>query len=327
MVYGKSPTIFLFTLSFLVIATSGYQCATRVTDGREGGSIPLETLDTFKQRGQNNNYRNDDYYYDDDYFGPGENTEGRLPQEVNDNCRRSQLRDLGYGAIANFEFDRTSLQDFLFGESQNFDVTCAKLYLDMDKITYNNASVYKGSVALALQTSTAIKPFSGFSTGFESDENRYNKWSGGSWQTSGDKVNKKFQAIFEDEHSAFILKIQDVRVRDRSDGEVRYLGAGTVYYKMFRIATRDDVKNTKGSCYSKGTYTSRAHTTPTVRNDRCWFIKFGPFSCRPEGSLDPNSAWTNINISASGYKCFSPLGRFWNLDIEEAFDLPVQDIR
>ena len=315
MLYRKLPTVFLFTLSFLLITASGYQCSTRVTDSRDGGSIPLGRLDPFEQEREKDSYNDDDYYYDDDYFEPGENTEERLPQEVSDNCRRSQLRDLGYGSMASFQFDTASLQDFRFAQSQNFNVVCARLYLDMSKLTYNNSSVYKGSLALALQTKTEIKPFPNFSSGFAADENRYNKWSKGSWETKTDKVNKKFQAIFEDEHSAIILKIQDVRIRDRSDGEVRYVGAGTVFYKMFRIATKDDVRNTKGSCYSSGTYTSQAHTQPTVRNDRCWFISFGPYSCRPQGSLDPKAKWTNIDISSNSYKCFSRLGRFWNLDI------------
>ena len=328
MVYGKFPTVFLFSLSFLIIAGSGYQCSTRVIDSRVGGSIPLGRPDTAVGQGdQSDSYSGDDYYYGDDYFDPGENTEDRLPTEVTDNCRRSQLRDLGYGASANFEFDRTSLQDFLFGQSQNFSIACARLYLDMNKVTYDKVSVYKGSLALAFQTNTEIKPFPNFSSGFAPDENRYNKWDENSWDTTrNNKVKKNFKSIFEDEYSALILKIQDVRVKDRTDGEVRYLGAGTVYYKMFRIATQDDVKNTKGSCYSTGTYTSQAHTIPTVRNDRCWFIPFGPFSCRPQGSLDPKSTWTKINLNARGYKCFPRLGRFWNLDIEEAFNDSVQDI-
>ncbi|MCZ0932898.1 MAG: hypothetical protein OXJ52_07090 [Oligoflexia bacterium] len=316
MIYGKLPAVVLFALSFVVIATSGYQCSTRAINR---GEIPLDTIPTGPQQPATN-----DYYYPEDYFKDDRNdNNNRLPEEVTDNCRRSQLRDLNSGARANFEFDRSSLQDFLFGQSQNFDVVCARLYLDMSRL----GAVYKGSLAMAFQTNSHITPFTDFNSGYSASDNRYNKWSGSSWRAdNNNKVNRQFHAIYEDEHSALILKLEDIRIRDVGDGEVDYVGAGEIYYKMFRIATRDDVKNTKGSCYSTGTYIKKAHTTPTAASKRCWFITSGPYSCRPEGALNPKDAWTNINITTNSYKCFSRLGRFWGLGIEEAFNDSVEDI-
>ena len=319
MVYKKLPAVILFALSFFIITISGYQCSTRVINR---GEIPLDKGNP-NLTGTQPPVITDDYYYPEDYLGNDSGSVDSLPKEVTDNCKRSQLRDLHSGAVANFKFDSSSLQDFLFGQSQNFDVVCARLYLDMSQM----GSVYKGNVSLAFQTNSYIKPITGFSSGFSASDNRYNKWRGSSWQAnSSNRVNKKFHAIYEDEHSALILKLEHVMVVDVGDGEVDYVGAGEVYYKMFRIATQDDVKNTKGSCYSTGTYIKNAHTPPSSRNKRCWFINLGPYSCRPEGSLNPKEAFTNINITANSYKCFARLGRFWGLSITEAFNAPIEDI-
>ena len=317
MVYKKLPALVLFLLAFTVITLSGYQCATQqYPSGR--GSLPISTPELTES-----SQPVIDDYYPDDYFG-GEDNSARFPEEVSDRCNRKQLRDLNYGSPANFEFDRASLQDFSFGQSQNFEAVCARLYLDMSR----QGSVYKGRLAFALQTNSQVKTFQGFNSGYSASENRYNRWSGASWkENSNNEVNKKFYAIFEDEHSAIILKLENVVIRDVGDGEVDYRGAGKVYYKMFRIATKEDVQNTKGSCYSKGAYTAQAHTQPTARNNRCWFINFGPYNCRPDGSLDPKEKFKAINIAASNYKCFSRLGRFWNLNIEEAFNDSVEDIK
>lgn len=325
MAYRKLPSFVLFLLAFVAITLSGYQCATQeFPSGR--GSIPIDT--------NPDNYADanvdDDYYYPDDYYSDDLNNEGkynnRLPTEVNDRCNRSQLRGLSnkYGAMANFEFDSASLEDLKFGASQNFDAVCARLYLDMSQ----QGSVYKGKLALFLQTASNLEHFTGFNSGYSQNENRYNKWSGSSWRGDRDgNVNRNFNAIFEDEHSAIILKIEDIRIRDVRDGQEAYIGAGELYYKMFRIPEDDnEANNKKGSCYS-GTYVRYSHTPPTVRKDRCWFIKFGPFSCRPEGTLHVREAFTNINIATNNYKCFSRLGRFWGLDIEEAFNVSVEDIR
>ena len=326
MIYHKLPSAILFILAFVAIAISGFQCSTRVI-GRGENSIPLQPdRETYRDR---DNDSEEDYYYDDDYLGKlpkkEESVEDRLPKEYEDErCSRKQLRELGYGSPANFEFDRSSLEDFLLGKSLNFDPVCARMYLDMSKL----GSVYKGKLSLALQTNTEIKTFDGFNTGYSSSENRYNKWTGSSWREDKDnKVNREFHAIYEDEHSALILNLEDIRVRDVRDGQQGYIGAGELYYKMFRISTEYDVNksNTKGSCYSRGAYISQAHTAPPRRN-RCWFITLGPYGCRPEGSLNPGDKFTDINIKTSGYKCFSRLGRFWNLDIEEAFNDSVEDI-
>ena len=346
MVYGKLPSIFLFILAFIAITISGFQCATRVMSRGEIPIIQRGDQQTIENRGYDDSYGDpdgnsyddrypDDYFQDergDRYDGDERddrnerNYEDRLPKEYEDSrCSRGQLRDLRYGAMANFEFDRSSLEDFLLGQSLNFDPVCARLYLDMSKM----GSVYKGSLSLALQTSSNIKTFPGFSSGYSSSDNRYNKWSGASsWKGNReDKVKKQFHAIYEDEHSAIILRLEDIRIREVRDGEIEYIGAGEVYYKMFRIATGYDVNksNTKGSCYSRGTYISQAHTAPPKRN-RCWFTTIGPYNCRPNGSLNPKDKFTDINIRTSSYKCFSRLGRFWNLSIEEAFNDSVEDI-
>ena len=325
MVYRKLPTAILFLLSFFLIAISGYQCSTRVMESGRGEIA----INPANQRGVVAKPSESDYYYPEDYFKNKGPVSNRLPQPVNDRCSRGQLRDLSkrYGAMANFEFDTAGLQDFLFGQSQNFDLECARLYINMNRTAYNSSPVYKGSLAMAYQTATNIKTAYGFNSGYSSSDNRYNQWSAGSWREDKNKqVNKNFHAIFEDEHSALILKLENIIVRDIGDGEIAYLGAGEIYYKMFRIATINDVRNTRGSCYSQGSYVSQAHTQPTARNGRCWFIKFGPYSCRPEGSLDPKDKHTNIDITANSYKCFSRLGRFWNLDIEETFNDSVEDI-
>ncbi|MDE0092282.1 MAG: hypothetical protein OXN83_03235, partial [Oligoflexia bacterium] len=206
-------------LSFFVIAISGYQCSTRVVTGQRD-TIPIAPITESSQPGT------DDYYYSENYLdNEGENNNNNLPQEVTDRCSRKQLRDLNYGAIANFEFDKSSLQDFVFGQSQNFETLCARFYLDMSRLSYNNTRVYKGSLGLALMTNDAIKTFSGFNSGYSASENRYNRWGGYTWEAGNTgKINKNFHAIFVDEHSALIVKLTDVSVRDIGDGEVGYIG-------------------------------------------------------------------------------------------------------
>ena len=151
---------------------------------------------------------------------------------------------------------------------------------------------------------------------FQPEENKYNRWSGSTWKADrNNTVHKKFHAIFEDEHSALILKIDDVRLKDLRDGDTAYFGAGEIYYKMFRVWTGD--KN--DLCYTKGTYVSLARQS-LPRKNRCWLLGTGPFSCRPNGALAPRAKVTNINITG-GLSCYSRLGVFFNLKLEGAFNV------
>ncbi|MCY4321361.1 MAG: hypothetical protein OXC37_03015 [Bdellovibrionaceae bacterium] len=319
MAYKKLPSLFLFLLAFVAISLSGYQCATQQFPvGRD--SLPLD-----QNPGPYSGNDTNDNYYPDDYFEDQDEIDNRLPREIDDGCSRSQLRDLSNKAQANFEFNTSSLQDFRFGASENFEEVCARLYLDM---SHQQGSLYRGTLDLALQTNSRIFTFKGFKSGFSSSDNRYNKWSRGSWRGDRNgKVDKEFHAIFEDEHSALILKLEDVRIRDIEDGEETYIGAGKIYYKMFRIATLEDTRSREGSCFSSGTYVRNAHTPPTRRPDRCWLLTYGPFNCRPEGALDVRASFKDIDITADDYRCFSELGEFWGLDIEEAFNDSIEDIK
>ena len=325
MIYKKLPALVLFTLSFIVISLSGYQCATQQYSQQGRGAIPLDTKPKSVSKPVDDDTYPDDYGDKKSNKDEDDDDDGRLPIDSGKRCHNTKLNGLGYGAIASFRFDNSSLQDFLFGESLNFEPICARLYLDMSHI--GSPKKYKGSLSLALQTNINIRTFQGFQSGFSAKDNSYNSWSGSSWEGDGNnRVDKTFHAIFEDAHSALILKLERVVIKDVGDGDVAYIGAGEIFYKMFRIATAEDVKTTKDSCYSTGTYVSKAHTPPPRKSNRCWLVNFGPYSCRPEGSLGVTEKFADIDITTNSYKCFSRLGVFWNLDIEEAFNDDVKDI-
>ena len=60
------------------------------------------------------------------------------------------------------------------------------------------------------------------------------------------------------------------------------------------------------------------------RRKKCWLTSTGPFSCLPNGILSVQRgsapAVPRINITGD-LDCYNRLGIFFNLEIEEAFDV------
>lgn len=304
--YRKLLISLFMILSFVIIALGGYQCATKVThEPRQ--SIPIDYAGGAGS--DDGGYSDSDYYYEEGYGQDPYGDNAGLPERPEDSCARGQYRQLAdqYGERASFRFDRSSLEDYRLGQQQNFDIRCARMYLYMSRLS-SSSSIYKGMLSLSYEDGNSIK-LQNFRSGFTEEENKYNRWTSGSSIT-----NRRFYAIFEDEHTALILKLEDIREVDIRDGETAYLGAGDLYYKMFRIWTgdRNDV------CYSKGTYVSLARQQ-LPRRASCWLLGTGAFSCRPNGVLPPKAQVTNINITGN-LKCYSRLGRFFGLEIKEAFN-------
>ena len=309
MMYRKFPAILLFLFSFVLITVGGYQCATRVTTDQE--IIPIVG-------GGTDSYGNNSGQYDGYYSDAGE--ERPLPPEPGDSCARSQYRDLAerYGEMAVFKFDRTSVEDYRLGASQNFDLKCARLYLSMTQLS--SSETYKGLLRISYETGGNII-VDRFDSGSSMKDNKYNHWSSGSWNSDqNNNVDKQFYAIFENTDRAIILKLEDVRVRDIRDGEAEYFGAGEIHYKMFRYsqtAGKNDV------CHSRGGYMRGARQQPP-RRKKCWLTSTGPFSCLPNGvlSVQGGSAPAVPMIDITGdLNCYNRLGVFFNLEIEEAFDV------
>lgn len=297
--YRKLLTALLMLFSFVIIALGGYQCSTRVS--REEGtnkSIPIDP-----GRGD------DGYYYPEGYGESIYDDEFDLPEKSPDRCARNQYRELAeeLGAMAVFKFDKSSLEDYRLGDRLNFDVRCPRMYLDMS--SSSSGSIYKGKLNISYEDSSHIQ-VDEFSSGFTERENKYNRWTGGASITS-----KSFHAIFEHTDRAIILKLDDIREVDLRDGETAYIGAGEIYYKMFRKWASDwnDV------CNTKGTYIKNAGGDPIPRRDKCWLLSSGAFNCRPNGALHPRAQVTNIDITGR-LRCYSRLGRFIGLNIEEAFN-------
>ena len=316
--YRKIVTSLLFLFSFFIVALGGYQCATRVES-----NPPPPPPYTFNGGFPANNPTNSYLPIDTQSSGPIDEVEesvnrGELPQEPSNTCARKQHRNLAnrYGSLAVFKFDLSSLEDYRFGLPSNFsEDLCARMYLSMN---LSERNFPKGNLTLSFEDSGSIK-VQRFSSGSQEREVENNFFTGGSWTpNSRGKVNKRFYAIFDNKDTAIILKLEDVRVRDIRDGETIYEGAGEIYYKMFRAYTGDN----SDVCYSGGTYISQLNSPPPKRA-RCWLLNQGPFSCRPEGVINSNSN-QSIKISRD-LKCYTRLGAFYGLNIQEAFH--VEDIR
>ena len=310
----------LFLFAFTVITVGGYQCATQVPQGSqqlpgEPESIPIDSTPD-----------GGDYYYSDEYMrGAYENGQsggryGDLPEDPGKNCSRRQYRRLAekYGEIAGFDFDLSSFEDFRLSQRMNFAPKCPRMYLSMSKLS--DSSTYRGQLAISYEGSDIEVHH--FVSGFD-NENKHNKWGSGSWTPVNDRVRKNFYAIFENTDTAIILRLDDVRVRDVRDGEVAYIGAGELYYKMFRYS-KTYGKNDK--CFSGDIYMRYFRGDRPNRNKRCWLIPRGPFSCLPNGVVGPRDNLPNINITGS-LNCYNKLGTFYSLDIKEAFNVGrIQDI-
>lgn len=308
MIYRKIPSLLLFIFASAVIISGGYQCATRVThEGTE--IIPIVN------GGNNANLDDNDLNINDD------DTDSRLPEEPDDGCDRDQYSDFVkiYGEMGVLKF-KTNLEDYRLGREKNFGIKCPRIYLSMNRVSSDRPVKYRGQLAISYEADGEIR-LQKYKSGSGASENRYNSWSSGSWRAVRGKVDKEFQAIFENEHLAIILKMEDVRTVDLEDGVVAYKGAGKIYYKMFRIWSG----NTNDVCYSEGTYVSQARRRPPKRN-RCWLITTGPFSCRPNGVLNPRESFSDIDLTEESFNCYSHLGNFFNVNIEEAFNADIEDI-
>ena len=320
--YRKSITGFFFLFAFFVIAISGYQCATNVSQDNSG-AVPVNSEDRGQGVNPDNN-RGDGYYYPDDYLRYDRDREdSRLPPEPEDNCPRSTYRQLAdrFGELAVFRIDKGSLEEYRLGASLNFPLNCSRIFVDMSKAS--GSSVYKGTLTVAYDDGKSVK-YQRYSSGHTADENRYNKWSGGSWRADEDgEVNRKFHAIYEDTDAAVIFKIDYIQERDIRDGEVELYAYGELYYKMFRYsktAGQDDV------CFTTGTYMRYFQGRAIPRRKKCWLLPTGPFSCRPNGVLEPRASFKNINITGD-LPCYNRLGVFRNLHIKGAFNVnDIEDI-
>lgn len=322
MIYGKLPTTLLFLLSFVVLAIGGYQCATKTMPERTTAPIQNEPggnggWGPNPGQGGKTPYSDDEYLYPPGYGqDSGWNRGENLPPDPGNRCARAQYRNLSgkYGEMGIFKFDSSSIEDYLLGKKTNFGLNCGKIYLDMDRLS-GTSQAYKGTLTIAFEDGRNVRVIK-YQSGWNKKENKYNRWTGTSWSPdSNDRVSKKFYAIFEDKDTAIILRLEDIRVDDLRDGQIGYLGAGDIYYKMFRMWVGD----TSDVCYSKGNY-ARYANHPANRDGRCWLLGTGPYSCRPNGALAPGARVTDINIRGS-LKCYSRLGSFYGLDIKEAFNV------
>lgn len=324
--YRKSIISFFFLFAFFAVALSGYQCATNVT--QDTGTIPINSEDRGRGVHSDNN-QGDGYHYPEDYVSRVDrddqyDRDSRLPAEPETNCPRSTYREWAkqWGEMAVFKIDRSSLQDYRLGKSLNFPINCARIFVDMNKVS--GERTYKGMVTVAYDDGSSVK-FQRYRSGFTKEENKYNRWSGSrSWKADrkGEIDDKEFHAIYEDKDAALILRIDYISEIDNEDGSKSHYASGELHYKMFRYsrsAGRDD------RCFNDGTYMRYLDNKPPKRN-RCWLLTTGPFSCRPEGVLEPRKRFRDIDITED-LDCYHRLGLFRNLYIKGAFNVSnIRDI-
>ena len=335
MTYRKVPIILLFALSFIVIMAGGYQCSQEAQRRFPGGGPdpnirpPQNTTSSPVNYGELYGNSSGDYNRRDSRQGNSRRSSRRSSRrdeyyrESNcDRARHKELADRYGGELAVFKFDKASVNDFV-GARSNFPLKCPRIVLSMSA---QNSRFYKGKLHI-IYTRDGRPSNISFDSGLSPDENKYNQWGRGSWREDRNgKVDKEFHAIFEDANTAIILKIEDVRVRDVRDGARDYLGAGKIYYKMFRAYTEPSDK-----CYSRGAYIYTVPQKPH-KTKPCWFISHGPYSCLPNGVLDvPKSgrAQPAPEIDITGdLPCYNRLGVFWGLEIMTAFDVRnVRDLK
>ena len=335
----------LLLISSAIIIISGYRCAGYTPPWLPGApqgenssrtNIPLPDPNSQTPTGDSDEYRDDDYYYDDEYLETTRREEDErdsLPSE-SERCHRETIRNLAdrYGSMGVLEFDTSALEDYRMGAEENFPIKCPRIYLNLRQI--GSKKTFRGKMAISYQTENEIK-LQEFDSGYNESDNANNRWGRGSWpKKTGSRSNresrKPFNAIFEDEDSAIILRIKKVHTKDLRDGKVAYFGSGELFYKMFRYS---DTAGRGDECYTSGTYMRffnqrdcapgyRCSSIP--RRGKCWKIAHGPYSCLPNGALSPSGgrarAVPKINITA-GLKCFRELATFKNINIEEAFNV------
>ena len=336
----------LFSSSIIII--TGYRCAGYynplrgpATQGQNQGryEVPIPPRNQPTQEDDDEEYDDEDYYYDEKHLRrAGRDRRGRdsddddLPDE-NDRCARKVIRDLSrtLGAVGILDFDSSALEDYRMGVEENYPIQCPRIYLNLRQI--GSKGLFRGKLAISYQTETAVK-VQRFNSGYDESDNENNRWGQGDWPRKSEKsseVKKAFNAIFEDEDSAIILRIEEVYTKTVRDGKVGYFASGELYFKMFRYSST--AGRGGDDCYRDGTYMrlfnqrrcgigQRCSTVP--RKGRCWKIAHGPYSCLPDGALRPSGgkrqAAPKIDIEGD-LRCFRELARFRNLNIEEAFNV------
>ena len=343
MVYKKWPALVLFIVAFIILTISGYQCAGPdllggIPDRYQQPGDTANSLTNTDGTANTGNTRNPATYNTStsnlSSTGNTDNTDTVTTEDPIDKCPRKTLRDLerNEGTKATFKFASSfALQDFRLGLTPNYDNACSRIYLDMNPTKYGTANVFEGSMTL-VYVGTCVNGEQGIcqtrmSTGYGAEDARYNRWTAGDWDTAADgSVNskKQFHAIFEDDgYGSYILKMDYFQEVDIGDGKVGYRGWAELYSKMFRTSTSSDVHRVDqaGDCYNTGTYISAARQVPDNRPSiRCWFVKTGPFSCRPNGDLLINATFTDINLATKSYKCYRKLGTIYSMDVGRAFN-------
>ena len=324
----RKALISLFMLfGFAVIGFGGYHCSLRAQNQYPPGHAPPPNDQGYRDHyGPRNGGGND---YDDDYdYGRDNKPRDPLPEKPDDPCRRRQYDSLKdrFGSMGFVRFSRSALRDYRLGRESNFGVGCGRIYLDMEpdsSLDDSRETVYGGELTISFEDGGEIL-FQQFDSGRGSD-NIHNYWRGNSWRArrssrrrdrDSDRrtVNQNFYAIFEGRDAAIILKINDVMEKDVGDGYTELLGFGEIWYKMFRDFTGD--RNDK--CYRKGTYMRHSGTGASKPGRRCWLVRHGPFSCKPQG-VNPRED-EDIDLSGS-LPCYSKLGSFGSLKLRGAFNV------
>ena len=306
----KIQLTLLLCFSFFIIVIGGYNCSVKVEDGR--GEISIVTGGTQIESHNGGNVEEEEERFD---------VRGNLPDEPDDKCNRSDYRRLveDFGASAFIDIQNTSsFRDYRLGISENFRPECTRVYLDMAETEVRGGrDYYEGSFYVSYEDGRSIK-YQKYSSGSTREDNKHNRWEGTSWNPSSTgKVRQKFYSIFDDEtHAAVILVIDEVRERNIRDGSTYLQGAGEVWFKMFKTFV-----NKSDRCYREGTYVTKARSTPRHPGKKCWLINRGPYACSPLGVNSSGNSILNFDLENKGYDCYSKLGEFRLLNINEAFNL------
>ena len=324
MIYNRIVAFLLFTFSFVVISLVGFQCSTNWGLFGPGVSVDPNTGNQTINTGE----------LTSNFDDVSSNSSSSLTNEDIDdygaNCNAALINNYrdtrSPGAIANIKYHNTGVLNDLGEGASASGAHCGKMFLSLSK----SGNTYGGTVTFTYQRNTVSGgqlSKSITARNFETDSH-LNGWRRGGRFPEADGEQQTsfntFHAIFEGLRTtlqskppvmgAVILHIINVKRVHVSDTDVRFLGAGNVFYKMFKTYNPDK----EDPCYNQGRYVRLAGDPINRPAEKCWNISSAvlekPYGCRPQG-LD---VAPDIRVGAT-FNCYKALGKFAGLDIEKAF--------
>ena len=208
------------------------------------------------------------------------------------------------------------MEDYRLGRSVNYNPICSRIFVNMSEVSGEDYFGGKVQIAYAEKRGNGTVVKTQIYRSGRGEDNRYNRWFSGDDLKGRIRRDYEFKGFFQDSNiGSLILHVRDIDRKTLGDGKEEYIGEGHVWFKMFRgFAGRGDTE-----CYLKGAYVTQLRNAPPLPSIKCWLItRVTPYNCRTflkSGKIDITRD--------EDPKCYSYLGEFGNLNVEEAFNAEV----